>query len=403
MLTRRSVLRSAALATTTLAMPFARRAAAETTKVTPKGHLTLAWHTNIASRWLDPQQHDGTATPDNFLNALHDALTKNFREQKYDHLALADHFEFAEDAKSATLRLRRGIKFHDGSAVTPEDIRWSYEHYHGAWAKVLHDKTHAIDIVGNDTIKFQFSEPFLDFPILMGTSNICGAGWVVPAKYYQKVGADGFLQKPIGAGPYRLVAQEPGTKLEFEAFRDYYRPVHIDKLTIIGVPEAATRVAMLEREEADIMYLVPGELIDRIKSNPKLMLAPVVSANWWLEFPGFENPKNPFHDKRVREAVSLAIDRKAISDAEMGGLGAIEGNWIPEDWPGALKRPAPPTDVPKARLRLAQAAAWASSTATGSTTMSNTACRGRTGSTMSPRPRSCSPRPAIPAASRSIG
>ena len=69
--------------------------------------MVLAWHTNIASRWLDPQQHDGTASPDNFLFALHDGLIKNFREQKYGHLALADKFDFPEDATSATFRLAK--------------------------------------------------------------------------------------------------------------------------------------------------------------------------------------------------------------------------------------------------------------------------------------------------------
>ena len=175
------------------------------------------------------------------------------------------------------------------------------------------------------------SEPFLDFPILLGTANVCGAGWVVPAKYYEQVGQAGFLQKPIGAGPYKLVSQQPGVKLEFEAFADYYRPVHVKQFTMVSVPEAATRVAMLERGEADIMYFVPGELIDRVKNNPKLRLAPVVSGNWWLEFPGFQNPSNPFHDKRVREAISLAIDRDAINDAECGGMGVVDGNWINDD------------------------------------------------------------------------
>ena len=74
----------------------------------PQGKLTLAWHTNIAARWLDPQQHDGTASPDNFLMALHDGLIKNFRDELYDHPALAERFEFAEDAKSATFWLRAG-------------------------------------------------------------------------------------------------------------------------------------------------------------------------------------------------------------------------------------------------------------------------------------------------------
>ena len=76
--------------------------------VVPQGKLTLAWHTNIAARWLDPQQHDGTASPDNFLMAIHDGLIKNFRHELYNHPALAERFEFAEDAKSATFWLRAG-------------------------------------------------------------------------------------------------------------------------------------------------------------------------------------------------------------------------------------------------------------------------------------------------------
>ena len=61
------------------------------------------------------------------------------------------------------------------------------------------------------------------------------------------------------------------------------------------------------------------------------MLAPVVSGNWWLEFPGFQNPSSPFHDKRVRQAISLTIDREAINNAECGGMGVVDGNWINND------------------------------------------------------------------------
>src|SRR6516225_5412119 len=117
-LTRRTVLRAAGLAATAFAAPFMRSTRAAGDAV-PRGSMVLAWHTNIAPRWLDPQQHDGGATPDNFLNVVQDALIKNFRAQKYDHLALAEGFDFAEDARSATFRLRPGIKFHDGAPVTP--------------------------------------------------------------------------------------------------------------------------------------------------------------------------------------------------------------------------------------------------------------------------------------------
>src|SRR6266851_9552558 len=219
MLTRRRVLQTAAVAASGLTVPLVRRAGAAVGSV-PTGSMTLAWHTNIAPRWLDPQQHDGGATPDNFLNVLHDALIKNFRDELYDHLALAERYEFSEDAKSAIFSLRPGLKFHNGTPVTPADVKWSYEHYHGAWAKVLHDKTEGVEIVDERTLRFDFKGPFLDFPRLIGTANVSGAGWVVPAKYYEEVGPDGFAQKPIGAGPYRLVSQQPGTRIEFEAFED---------------------------------------------------------------------------------------------------------------------------------------------------------------------------------------
>src|SRR5204863_3773301 len=150
----------------------------------------------------------------------------------------------------ATFWLRPGTKFHDGTPVTPADVKWSYEHYRGAWGEVLRERTQGIELADERTVRLHFKEPFLEFPILMGTANVCGAGWVVPAKYYQKVGKDGFVQKPIGAGPYKLVAQDTGNKIEYEAFEGYYRPVHVKNFTIVSVPEAATRVAMVERGEA---------------------------------------------------------------------------------------------------------------------------------------------------------
>src|SRR5438093_12464664 len=171
-----------------------------------KGKITLAWHAGFASRWLDTQEHDGTATPDNFFTALHDALIKNQGTALYDHPALAERFTVAADAKSATFTLRKGIKFHNGEPVTPEDVKFSYESYRGALASAFKAKTEAVEIVDRRTVRFRFKEPFLDFLLLLGSGNVTGAGWVVPAKYYQQVGPDGFKRKPIGAGPYKLAS-----------------------------------------------------------------------------------------------------------------------------------------------------------------------------------------------------
>src|SRR5438128_11200491 len=321
-------------AVTSTAIPFSSPAGA-----TAKGKIILAWHAGLASRWLDPQEHDGTATPDNFLTAIHDALIKNQGTELYNHPALAEHFAVAADSRSATFTLRRGIRFHNGEPVTPQDVKFSYENYRGAKADVFKKKTERVEIINDRTIRFLFKEPFLDFAILFGTANVAGPGWVVPEKYYKHVGADAFKQKPIGAGPYRLVRHEPGVKIEVEAFDGCYRPVNVEQLLMASVPEAATRVAMLERGEADIIYFVPGELINKVRRLPGVMLAPVLSGSWWLEFPGFQDPKNPFRDKRVREAVSLAVDRRAMNQAESGGLGKPTGNWINNDVQYAIEWP----------------------------------------------------------------
>jgi len=305
----------------------------------PNAAMTLAWHTAMAPRWLDPQEHDGTATPDNFLTALHDALIKNYGTTLYDHPALAERYEFAKDGKSATFWLRDGIKFHNGEPVTPDDVKFSYENYRGALASAFKAKTEAVDIVDRRTVRFRFKEPFLDFLLLFGSGNVTGAGWVVPAKYYQQVGPDGFKRKPIGAGPYKLSAIEAGVKIQLEAFEQYYKPVHIKHFNVVSVPEAATRLAMLERGEADIIYGLPGELIDRVKKNPKLMLAPVLSGSFWLELVGFRT--------RTARSMTSACDR-------------------PLAWQSTAKPSTTRNQAGSVR-----------SAATGSMTTCNTACRGR--------------------------
>src|SRR5438067_5137337 len=263
-LTRRRVLQTTAMTAGGLAAPFLWRVGTANAAA-PSGKMVLAWHTNIAARWLDPQQHDGTASPDNFIFALHDGLIKNFRETRYDHPALAQGFEFAEDAKSATFKLRPGTKFHDGSPVTPDDVKFTFEQYRGASAKVLHDKVASIDIPDDRTVRFTFKEPFLDFLVIYG-SPASGAAWIVPKAYYEKVGKDGFKNAPIGAGPYRFVRQTAGSEIEFEAFPDYWRKTPSVKTVLVrGVSEAATRLALLQTGAGDVMDQVPGEPLVTVK------------------------------------------------------------------------------------------------------------------------------------------
>jgi peptide/nickel transport system substrate-binding protein len=111
--------------------------------------------------------------------------------------------------------------------------------------------------------------------------------------------------------------------------------LHRDGRDLRALPRIERRVGGLAAPSA-------SELIARIKNNPKLTLAPVVSANWWLEFPGFQDPKSPFHDMRVRQAISLAIDRDAMNQAECDGMGVVDGNWINNDVEYGMEWPKSP-------------------------------------------------------------
>jgi len=339
-------------AASSAAAPTTAQAAA--TRGEAKGKLTYVWHTTISPAWFDPQEAPPQITPYNFIYALHDALVKHLPGKTFAP-SLAESYEIAPDSRSATFKLRQGITFHDGTPITPDDVKFTFEQYRGANASVLHAKTQEIQVPDNRTVKFVFKEPFLDFLTIYGSPS-SGAGWIVPKAYYEKVGKDGFKNAPIGAGPYKFVKQQAGTEVELEAFTDYWRKVpNVKTLIMRGVPEGATRVALLQTGEVDVANLIPGELLDTVRADAKLRLAPVQAGPSWLEPMSFDTPDSPLKDIKVRQAISLALNRQAISDAEMGGLAALEGNWIPSDWPGAIQRPKIEENLDKAKQLLSDA------------------------------------------------
>ena len=207
--------------------------------------------------------------------------------------SLAESYEFAPDNKSATFKLRQGIKFHDGKPITPEDVKFTFEKYRGANAGILKEKTAAIETPDDRTIKFVFKEPFLDFLTIYGSPS-SGAGWIVPKAYYEQVGPNGFKQKPIGAGPYRFVKQQAGNEIEFEAFEEYWRKSPSVKTMIMrGIPEASTRLAGLQTGELDVANQMPGDLLETIRKDPKLRLVPLKAGPVWLEPMSFDAPGQP--------------------------------------------------------------------------------------------------------------
>ncbi len=172
-----------------------------------------------------------------------------------------------------------------------------------------------------------------------------------------KVGEDGFRRQPVGLGPYRFVSAKPGIELVVEANEQYWRKKPtIKRIVFKGVPDRTTRLAMLKTGEADIGYLMVGLEAATIKADPKLRLAKVIApATWWIEFPEQWNPKSPWHDRRVRLAAILAVDRQAINEAERLGYSRLTGSIIPSGMEFALRLDPYPYDLAQAKRLLAEA------------------------------------------------
>ncbi len=322
----------------------------------PAGTMTWGVHITLASRWLDPGETEGIATPFMVLYALHDALVKPMPAGLYTP-SLAESFTQSKDGLTYEFVIRKGAKFHNGEPVTAADAKFSFERYKGSGAKILKERVREVQAVDPGRVRFLLKEPWPDFMAFYGTTAT-GAGWIVPKAYVEKVGDDGFKKAPIGAGPYKFVSFNPGIELVMEAFEGYWRKVpNVKRLVLRSLPEETTRAAALKNGEVDIAYLLTGPVAEDIQRSPgfKLVSRAISPAVFWLDLPDQWDPKSPWHDRRVRQAASHAIDRQALNQAETLGFSKVTGSLIPRALEFSKFFEPDPYDPPKARRLLADA------------------------------------------------
>ncbi len=291
---------------------------------------------------------------------------------------IASQWSLSPDGLTWTFSVRKGVKFHDGSEVTPQDALWTLQHYFGPQAHEYGTNTTAqtisrlmdkIELTGPDRVSVTTLKPRTDFAVLVSEA---GDVWypVIPGRtsVHDTVVEEAYDRNPISAGPVRLVKHVKASVMQFERFDDFYfqpkngfpedKRVNFRSLDMYLAPEEATRVAAVRAGEADI---VPASLATRkqVEAGGGRVVFGQESVVVEARLLGCFESKYPCYDKRVRQALQYAIDKELIRDKLYGGPEVFQvKGWfsITPSTIGYTPELDPwPQDVAKARKLLADA------------------------------------------------
>ncbi|MBW2053777.1 MAG: ABC transporter substrate-binding protein, partial [Deltaproteobacteria bacterium] len=251
--------------------------------------------------------------------------------------------------------LRTDVKFHNGETVTAEDVKYSLETYMDKRFKYVFGpmwrrNLERVEIINPSQVRVYFKNADWGF-----IPRLWWGGGIMPKAYREKVGDEGFADKPIGAGPFKWVDYKQDQWIKLEAVTDHYRkPPAFKTLKLIFVPEQSTRLAMLKAGEVDIAPLF-GPHVPQIEANPNLRILwvrEVSGSNIYYGDMLEPDKPSPFHDVRVRRAVSLAIDRKTICEKLLFGASEPWGDVLPSLTLGHDKSLKPGRYDPEAAKKL---------------------------------------------------
>lgn len=228
-------------------------------------------------------------------------------------------WEWQDGAKQRlAITLHDGITFHDGSKLTMDDVKWSLLEHPAQDAKLairgMFPTLKDVEISSPTQAVLVYSKPTPTAPIFLGFL----AAFILPSQYIKKVGMDGFLAKPIGAGPYRIVQYQRGSRLVLEAYDGYWgKKPAIKNVVFLFTPEASSRVALVESKRATLATGLPIREAQRLGKTPGITseIYPI-STMYMVKVPSYVKP---FENDNVRKALHLAIDKNALSKALYAG------------------------------------------------------------------------------------
>jgi peptide/nickel transport system substrate-binding protein len=275
---------------------------------------------------------------------------------------LALSHETSPDGKAVTLKLRPGVKFHDGEPFDAEAAKYSLDRHltmKGSFRKPELGSVDKVEVVDPMTIRLVLKAPFS--PLLAQLTD--RAGMMISPKAAEAAG-DKFGLKPVCAGPYKFVERVQQDRIVVAKFADYWNKdqVFIDKITFLPIIDSTVRLANLQSGALDMIERVLATDIKAVRDNPKLKLIKVVSLGYLgitMNLANGPKANNPLaKDARVRHALELSLDRDAINQVVFNGEFVPGNQWINPQNPYYQQRfPIPKRDVAKAKALLKEAGA----------------------------------------------
>jgi peptide/nickel transport system substrate-binding protein len=313
----------------------------------PANELRIAHESDVLA--LDPVKND-EAVSTSVLANIYEGLVAFDKDMRLVP-ALAVSWSAIDD-QTWLVNLRRGVRFHDGRMVTASDVKFTFDR-----ARTIPDSAFAgqlatvkdVEIVDVETLRIRTLRPD---PLLL---NRLAYIMIVP----RGRSVDDYSSRPIGSGPYRFVRWEPGKALEVEAAANYWggRP-RIDRIQFRPIESGDEALRVLKRREVDVLRWVPETMMNDFGSIPGIRIehhAGITTYFLWARSTQEKGASNPFVDKRVRQAISMAIDRRAII-AALGGIGTPANQLVVKGVFGHVASlPELPFDPEKARTLLRQA------------------------------------------------
>ena len=284
------------------------------TTAEPSGSLRVAY-ADLQTQLFDP-------TSAQFGVALYMVYEPLLRYDQQGNLIpwLAESFDMSADGKLWTFNLRKDAKWTNGDAFTSDDVKFSLERYispdaKNAWSPAQRQTVEHIELPDKNTVKVYAKGVDVFYPDAL-------TGLYIHSKsYFEKVGADTFANNPMGTGPLKLTKLTPGSTAELEANNDYWgtKPVWA-KLVLSQVVEESTKIAMLKRQEIDIVGVSNDNAVALRDAGYQLRQTKVPTIPGFF-IPGFWMSSGPTSDVRVRQALSTAINRQEIVDSFFKGFG----------------------------------------------------------------------------------